>query len=147
MNCCFWPNLVDRVGVDWTDGVCAGPGAVGELWRVGDRVGLARGLFPPDPSYQRDGGRRFRLRQQRRSHEVLELLREVGVTQEYVGPKRASMIRVDHHRTPASSQHQLGRGQFGNAVKCTVLKFSWDIYEYPSPRLLHTEEKYFKNVL
>jgi len=84
--------------------------------RIGDyRFGLLRRMFPPNPPYQRHGRRGFRLRQQRRPDEVLELLREIRVTQEYVGPKRASMIRVDHHRTPVLSQHQLGHGQLGNA--------------------------------
>lgn len=105
------PNLIQWIVVHGAGRTRAGPGAVGELRRVrNDRLGLvARGLFSPDPSYQRHGGRGFWLRQQRWPDKVLELLREVRVTQEYVGPKRTSMIRVDHHRTPVLSQHQLGR--------------------------------------
>lgn len=112
LHTCF-PNLVERVVVDLARRVraAAGPGAVGELRRVRDRVRLARGLFPPHPPYQRHCRRGLRRRQQRRSDKVLKLLREVRVTQENVGPKRASMIRVDHHRAPVSSQHQLGRGR------------------------------------
>lgn len=98
------PNLVQRA----TDGRTAGhvratgPGTVGELRRARDGVDLSRRLFSPYPPDQRDGGRGFRLRQQRRSDKVLKLLREIRVTQEYVGPKRTSMFRVDHHRTPVS---------------------------------------------
>lgn len=106
------PNLV-RWAADGTAGMhvrATSPGAVGEMRRVCDGVGLARRLLPPYPPDQRDGGRGLWLRQQRRPDKVLELLREICVTQEYVGPKRASMFRVDHHRTPVLSQYQLGRG-------------------------------------
>lgn len=107
------PNLVNWIVVDRAaGGARTGPRGVCELWRIGDdRLGLPRGLFPPDPPYERDGRGGFRLCQQRWPDEVLKLLWEVCVTQEYVGPKRTSMIRVDHHRTPVLSQHQLGRGR------------------------------------
>lgn len=48
------------------------------------------------------------------------------MTQEYVGPKRTSMIRVDHHRTPVLSQHQLGRGQCAN--ECPDLVYMYVQY-------------------
>lgn len=107
------PNLVNWIVVDRAAGrVRIGPRGVCKLWRVGDdRLGLPRRLLPPDPSYERHGRGGFRLCQQRWPDEVLEFLREVCMTQEYVGPKRTSMIRVDHHRTPVLSQHQLGRGR------------------------------------
>lgn len=77
------------------------PRAICELWSVGDdRLRFPRRLFPPDPPYEWDGWGGFWLRQQRGSDEVLELLWEVCMTQEDVGPKRTSMIRVDHHWTP-----------------------------------------------
>lgn len=107
------PNLVNWIVVDRAAGRAhTGPRGVCKLWRVGDDcLGLSRRLLPPDPSYQRHGRGWFWLCQQRWPDEVLEFLREVCMTQEYVGPKRTSMIRVDHHRTPVLSQHQLGRGR------------------------------------
>lgn len=89
------------------------PCAVCELWRAGHHVRLARGVFSTDPSYERDRRSRLGLRQQRRSYEILELLGEIRVAQQYVGPERASVFRIDHHRAPEVSQHQIGRGQTG----------------------------------
>jgi len=116
------PNLVRWIVVDGPGSVCTGPSAVGELRRVRYRVCFPRRMLTPYPPYERDCRRWFRLRQQWRSDEVLELLREIGMTQEYVGPKRTSMIRVDHHRTPVLSQHQLGRGQLRDTCSDFILK-------------------------
>jgi len=50
------PNLVNWIVVDRAAGrTRTGPRAICELWCVGDdRLSLPRGLFPSDPSYERD---------------------------------------------------------------------------------------------
>lgn len=100
---------------------------VGKMRSVGDRVRFARRLFPADPSDQWHGRRGLGRRQQRRPDKVLEFLREVRVTQKYVGPKRASMFRVDHRRTPASHKtpHRCARQRRVRPAASRVTKFQW----------------------
>lgn len=140
----LWSNLINWAG-DGTGRIHACSRSVGKLWRVSNYVGLPCWLFSPNPPDKWNSRSWFWLRQQGRSDKIFELLREICVTQKYMGPKRASMFRVDHHWTPALSQHQLGRGQLRIRVRilftdkllcrwCYIFKLSFVLSHFYTER-------------